>query len=193
MSKRDEYHYRWHATVYPNSLHIFQREIEGRSSGQSSFTYLAYFEDNNTEGAISRRAAKRIEKAVVWLLYYSKQKTIIDVELQKKFRFRINFITLTLPAPQQHTDDEVKKVCLNNFLNICRKTFGLVNYIWKAEPQLNGNIHFHLVTDKYIRYDKIQTAWISSLDLLKCRETEESEELSYIDRFQKKIGHFLFE
>lgn len=189
MSKRDEYHYRWHATVYPNSLHIFQREIQGRSSGNSSFTFLENFIDNDPEGVISRRAAKRIERAVVWLLYYAKQKTIYDVELQKHFKFKINFITLTLPASQIHTDDEIKKVCLNNFLNICRKTYDLENYLWKAEAQINGNIHFHIVTDKYIRYDKILSAWISSLDLLKGKEAEDSPELSYIDRFEKKIGH----
>lgn len=150
---------------------------------------MANFEGNDTEGIISKAAAKRIEKAIVWLLFHSKQKFIYDVELKKRFHFRINFITLTLPAAQfftndhgitgaLHSDDEIKKVCLNNFLNLCRQQFGLKNYVWKAEAQLNGNIHFHLVTDTYIRYDRVQELWNQSVELL-----------GYVTRFKEKIGH----
>ena len=186
---RSQYHYRWMASVYPNSLHIFQREIEGRTGQSGGYTYLSNFEANETAGTISRKAAKRIERAIVWLLYYSKPKRIYDVILQKSFSFKINFITLTLPAYQTHSDDEIKKVALNNFLDICRKTHGLNNYVWKAEAQLNGNIHFHLVTDCYIRFDKIQEAWNRSIDLLLTRVPFIDAGLTYIDRFERKVGH----
>lgn len=141
-------------------------------------SYVNNFMDNNTDGEISKAASKRIEKAVTWLLYHAKVKYIFDVQLQKRFHFKINFITLTLPSEQIHSDDEIKKKALNNFLDNCRKTHNLKNYIWKAEKQLNGNIHFHLVTDCYIRYDKIQSLWNDSINLL-----------GYVDRFKEKIGH----
>jgi hypothetical protein len=133
---------------------------------------------NDTEGMISKKAAKRIERAVTWMLFYAKRKYIFDVELQKRFSFLINFITLSLPSAQIHSDDEIKKVCLESFLDKCRKYINLKNYVWKAEAQLNGNIHFHIVTDTYIRYDKIQEWWNDSVNLL-----------GYVDRFEKKVGH----
>lgn len=189
MGKKDQYHYRWHATVYPNSMHLFQREIEGRTCSNGGNSWLKNFDENTTTGNISRAAAKRIERAIVWLLYHSKQKTIYDILLKKQFKFRINFITLTLPAPQVHSDDAIKKVALNNFLTICRKTHGLINYVWKAEAQINGNIHFHLVTDTYIRYNHIQEIWNRSLNLLSTIPTATDSGGSYIDRFEAKIGH----
>jgi hypothetical protein len=189
MAGRDQYHYRWFASVYPNSLHIYQREIDGRTGGSAYSTYHDNFSSNDTEGIISKKAAKRIERSVVWLLYYAKPKKIHDVLLNKTFSFLINFITLTLPAKQIHSDDEIKKRCLNNFLDVCRKEYGLANYVWKAEAQINGNIHFHLVTDCYIRYDNIQRIWNQSVDLLTAPEGHEERGMSYIDRFEQKIGH----
>ena len=109
--------------------------------------------------------------------------------LEKKFKFNINFITLTLPASQEHSDDEIKSVALNNFLNICRKRYNLGEYVWKAESQINGNIHFHIVTDTYIRYDKIQEAWNSSVELLTCGNVETKKMEGYVTRFANKIGH----
>lgn len=178
MPKSSQYHYRTHATIYPNSLHIFSREIEGRTSSSSSMNCPPSYLNTDTQGLISIKAAKRIEKAVTWLIYHSKQKRIFDVQLNKSFTFRINFITLTLPTEQRHTDEEIKRVCLNNWLNTMRVSKCLGEYIWKAETQINGNIHFHLVTDSYIRYDRIQEVWNNSLELL-----------GYITEFERKIGH----
>lgn len=119
-----------------------------------------------------------MEKAIAWLLYGAKVKWITDNETGKKFHFMINFITLTLPTVQAHEDGEITNKCLGNFLDVCKKNVGLSNYIWRAEAQGNGNIHYHLVTDKFIGHKEIRKWWNNSLQLL-----------GYIDAYEAKWKH----
>lgn len=69
------------------------------------------------------------------------------------------FVTLTLPAKQQHSDVEITKFCLNPFFSYCRKFFKVRYFCWKKELQKNGNLHFHIVTDRYIDHKCLRAAW----------------------------------
>ena len=72
----------------------------------------------------------------------------------RNFKFKLNLITLTLPSKQnEHSDNEIKHRALNNFFTQLRTKHNLVNYVWKAEKQKNGNIHFHIITDKFFDID----------------------------------------
>jgi len=68
-------------------------------------------------------------------------------------------LTLTLPCRQLHGDPYVKKYLLNEYLSIIRKKYELKHYIWKAEKQNNGNIHFHLIIDRYIHFKEVNRLW----------------------------------
>lgn len=70
----------------------------------------------------------------------------------KKFTLQ----TLTMIAPA--TDTNAVK-CLNKYLTVLRKK-GAFNYIWVAEKQTNGNIHFHMVCDKKFKIAEINSLWI---------------------------------
>lgn len=124
------------------------------------------------------KGRKRLEKAITWLIFGAKNKRITDMQTGKTFTFKINFLTLTLPATQQHSDQEITSRCLKNFLDVCRKNIDLTNYIWRAEAQANGNIHYHIVTDKYIHYNDLRKWWNQSLELL-----------GYISAYEKKWKH----
>ena len=103
-----------------------------------------------------------------------------NIEISKNksiFNYRLAFVTLTLPAPQKHTDIEIKNKCLNNFLNIMRSRFGLKNYLWVAELQKNENIHFHLVWDLYVHHKIVRYYWNQSLNLL-----------GYVDEYSTKFS-----
>ena len=68
-------------------------------------------------------------------------------------------ITLTLSAKQTHTDNQIKRQMLNRFLiNLIRKE-ERTKYLWKAESQKNGNIHFHIIVDEYFDKRWINTLW----------------------------------
>lgn len=75
----------------------------------------------------------------------------------------ISFITLTLPSPQVHEDSEITKHVLGTFLDRGRKLGIFENYVWRAEKQKNGNIHYHLLTDSYASFSMIQNLWFISL------------------------------
>lgn len=113
------------------------------------------------------KASKRKIKDTFGLLYHLAKPRTIKVSNKKYiYNFRLSFVTLTLPSKQLHTDVEIKKVCLNNFLNVMRSKFGLKNYIWISEIQKNGNLHFHMVFDMYIHHKAVRYYWNRSLELL---------------------------
>lgn len=91
-------------------------------------------------------------------------------------------ITLTLSSPQQfeegHDDKYIKKHLLELFLKQLQYKFGVVNYFWRAEAQQNGNIHFHIIVDRYIDKIKLQSIWNSV-----------QEKFGYIDPFFFKYNH----
>lgn len=65
-----------------------------------------------------------------------------------------DFFFLTLTFIEQVPDTKAVKI-LNNFLTATKKRYGNFNYIWVAERQKTGNIHFHIILDK--RFDVLQT------------------------------------
>ncbi|WP_157730177.1 rolling circle replication-associated protein [Tenacibaculum jejuense] len=87
------------------------------------------------------------------------------------------FVTLTLPSKQQHSDKQIKRLQTRYIENL-QKTYGVKYYVWKAEAQKNGNIHFHLLLDKWIHHTVHRKLWNKQLD-----------KLGYLDSFQSKHGH----
>jgi hypothetical protein len=130
-------------------------------------------------GLITPGSAKNMRRAIENMVAASMPKTAVNFSTGKEFKFKVNFITLTLPCKQgTHTDQTVKKTCLDNWLKSARQRFKLRSYVWRAERQLNGNVHFHIVTDCYIHYEALRDSWNARLN-----------HLGYIDEFFKKHGH----
>lgn len=88
------------------------------------------------------------------------------------------FITLTLPSYQFHDDRFIKKYLLAPFMRNLRDNCACENYIWKAESQANGNLHFHIIVDQFVAKELIDKYWLNALD-----------SVGYIDEFEKKHGH----
>ena len=89
-----------------------------------------------------------------------------------------SFITLTLPSEQVHDDKEITKIVLGTFLDKCRKLGLLQNYVWRAEKQKNGNIHYHVLTDTFANYSLFKRIWFIALRKLGYME-------AYHDKFSK--------
>lgn len=91
---------------------------------------------------------------------------------------RHTFITLTLSSTQIHCDKKINRELLNKFLIKAKRKWGVKNFIWKAEVQVNGNIHYHILTDRYIGHESLRLEWNNI-----------QESLGYISRFEKKHHH----
>ena len=58
-----------------------------------------------------------------------------------------------------YTDKYIKHELLNHFLTIMRRDYKIDSYIWRAETQANGNIHFHITTNKFIYLSDLRNEW----------------------------------
>lgn len=117
-------------------------------------------------------------KAIDLLLEIAPVRKIFNPTIQKSHYFRLAFFTLTLSAPQDpYTDSDIKKNLLERFIRVYRNK-GMRNYIWRAERQKNGNIHFHFITDTFIEKTQLRDSWNNI-----------QNRLEFIDYFEKKFGH----
>ncbi len=120
-----------------------------------------------------------MKNSINWLLLAAPKKWVFQKSTNKRFQFKINFITLTLPtSDQKHTDTYIKRELLHPFLISVGYSHNLKNYIWKAETTKNGTIHFHITTDTFIHYKDLRRAWNKQL-----------ERHGYIDEFESRNGH----
>lgn len=74
------------------------------------------------------------------------------------------FITLTYPIPPTHTDKELKRHHLDRVLVQMQRTGRLQNYFWKAETQANGNLHFHIIGDVYVKKGDVRNMWNHTIE-----------------------------
>jgi hypothetical protein len=108
---------------------------------------------------ISNDSVKKIRNALNNLYAISDVKYVYSKQSKKSFSFKLNFITLTLSSKQKHSDNEIKRKLLEPFLKWMQYNHNMNSYVWKAETQKNGNIHFHITTNIFIHYKAIRNAW----------------------------------
>ena len=130
----------------------------------------------SSEGILSKNSLRKIGKALDYLLYLSSEKKVFNRLTRKTFKFKIAFITLTLSSQQIHSDNEIRNKLLNQLLTELRTIYNVENYIWKAEKQKNGNIHFHILVDKFIPWWELRNRW-----------NRIQNKLGYVDRYQQKM------
>lgn len=145
-----------------------EARIEALARGRKN-TY-----QGNITDSMRRKLAERIE---VWNNAIEAWNSDTIRKKDKQYK-RLVFVTLTLCASQRHSDMSIKKEMLKPFIRILREKYNLENYIWKAEKQKNGNIHFHLIIDIFVNKVELSSIWNKCLD-----------KLGYIDRFEKKYNH----
>lgn len=131
------------------------------------------------EGNVSKTAKRKITKAIDYLLLFASDKKVTSVKTGRSFSFKIAFITLTLPSKQVHDDNEIKRKCLNSMLIELQKYEKVKNYVWRAEKQKNGNIHFHIIIDKFVHWNNLRNRWNRIIN-----------KLGYVDRYQESMKAF---
>jgi hypothetical protein len=80
-----------------------------------------------------------------------------------------------------YSDKFIKHDLLNHFLTLLRRECGVNAYVWRAEAQANGNIHFHISTNKFVYLADVRAMWnrvLSKTDML-ARYHEKFCDMSY--------------
>lgn len=177
-------------TVHPHQINFYKQIVwspKRPSRSQYKVEYDKEFRNHehllkskrSPEGKVSQIAKRKITKAIDYMLLFASDKKVTAVKTGRKFTFKIAFITLTLPSQQIHTDNEIKRKCLNSFLIELQKYEKVENFIWRAEQQENGNIHFHIIIDKFVHWNDIRNRWNRIIN-----------KLGYVDRYRESMKLF---
>lgn len=193
--------------VNANYLSIYDTFVDAPPRVSES-THKINFTDNFHDMQMSSGAVKTIKKAVNLILYLSRKRHFAELRRnsgagclsfrnnevhdravkQAKNAYLCTFLTLTLPATQKHTDKEITKYCINPFLSYARKYFKVRYFIWKKELQKNGNLHFHLCTDRFIDCKCLRRTWNRIINSGKVNGVEHP--FDYVDRYNANMRSF---
>lgn len=177
-------------TVHPNQINFYkevhwdpkkpkQYDLAGNEIKKTKTYDHLLDSTRSAEGNISKVAKRKITKAIDYLLLFASDKSVHSLKTGRAFNFKIAFITLTLPSKQIHSDNEIKRKCLNSFLIELQRFYNVKRYVWRAELQKNGNIHFHIIVDKYIPWNELRNRWNRIIN-----------KLGYVDRYRDQMREF---
>lgn len=105
---------------------------------------------------------KILNKLDTWLSLVSCYNQNKVKKFQRKQTY-ITFLTVTLAEKQIKSDKEIQKQVLSQYIDKLKYHFGIENYLWRAERQDNGNIHYHILLDRYADKQKLQNLWNKTL------------------------------
>jgi len=140
-------------------------------------------EDQNRtySGKLTPGAKKRLARSID-LLVQSTQRTWIDnpYEPGKKMPFQIAFTTLTVHSPERMiTHKEAYKNLLSPMLQWLRRSHNVYLYIWKAELQERGQIHYHLLLGSFVDMKQLRNKW-----------NRLQRDCGYLDMYFETHGHY---
>ena len=111
-------------------------------------------------GKFTAGAKKRCTKAINLMVQGTRRRWITNPITKRMQLHQLSFITLTV---NNHngilTGKEAYSKLLSHFLSWLRKTKAVTTYIWKAELQENGQIHYHITCPDFIDYREIRAKW----------------------------------
>lgn len=116
-------------------------------------------------GRVNEDVSKRIRKTLDIFLQRSPERMIFNTVTNQQNKFRLSFATLTIPDEKEVDAREAYKglkVFLDHFRRTpARKAISeqLKSYIWKAELQKRGQIHYHITSNSFLNAYEVRRVW----------------------------------
>lgn len=115
---------------------------------------------NAYSGEFTAGAKKRCRKAINLMVQGTRRRWIVNPITKRMQLHQLSFITLTVSDTGDLLDGcFAYSKLLSPFLSWLRKTKGVNTYVWKAERQINEQIHYHLTLPDFIHYQEIRKKW----------------------------------
>jgi len=127
---------------------------------------------------LSKNSQRKLQARLGWLIWKHTYECKSRYQKIRKLKVHTAFITLTLSSAQRHQDHYITKHLLGSLLDRLRKDYGKISYVWRAEKQKNGNIHYHILANKRIHWKKVRYYW-----------NQIQKRHGYIEPFKEKFGH----
>lgn len=161
--------------IADNSLCIYSTYTGKKERSEKQVINESNLTRGQFNGELSSKSQSQIKRQIAALVNTVKSAQENNIKNSDGTAPFLTFVTLTLSSKQIHSDNEIKKACLVPFIQELRECNQVEGYIWKAEIQKNGNIHFHIVVDRYIKWREIRSRW-----------NRIQNKLGYVDRYQEK-------
>lgn len=163
--------------VTDNSICLYQEILDRHHRSDKQRDSESNLKEIDYNGFMSPKTKNKVRKYLsVWLNGIDQNSRYHKKRFKNKAIYP-TFITLTLPSTQKHSDNEIKRKLLNTILIwLCEKQ-GVKYYYWRAEPQKNKNIHFHIICDRFIPHQEIKQFWNRQLS-----------KMGYIEPYSKKMS-----
>lgn len=113
---------------------------------------------------------KALVKKRIWLLF-----------LMNNVSPNLYFLTISFPLSIL---DNVAYSCFNSWLTNMRQKQGLKDYLWVAERQANGTIHFHIFICQYLNVRKANSAMKSAITTQYKKELITKQQFESIKNYQ---------
>lgn len=135
------------------------REYGGRSSALRALN-MQEQRKKAYSGILSPGARKRMKKAISLFCQACPSRRIHNPLTHAIYDFKFAFLTLTISdANENHTASEAYKKVLKPLIRWLRRTKGVKFYIWVAELQKRGQIHYHVLLPDFIPWQYIRNKW----------------------------------
>jgi hypothetical protein len=145
--------------IHPDSLVLYSKleYYEGNFPNRSS-SHLSCVSKSH-HNVLSSQATRKLKKSIKYLIFLAHDKKVYNTSTKKSFNYKVGFVTLTLASKQVHKDSFITSELLHQFLVEAKQKWRVTRYVWKAEYQRNGNIHYHILVDKFIPYQELRNVW----------------------------------
>ncbi len=130
-------------------------------------------------GRLTQGAKKRLVKAVNLMVAGTRLRWIFNPINKRQQLHQLSFVTLTVSNAANLDGKTAYKLLLSHFLSWMRKTKGITTYIWKAELQERGQIHYHITCPDFVHYKEIRAKW-----------NELQQKAGLLDAYFEEHGHY---
>lgn len=141
------------------SVCFYKSSVKAPKRNVETAKHLAMLESQRFTGFLSRAVQKKMVSMIQNWDDTLNEMNARNMRNNVRDRYQIIMLTVTLSSTQQHEDKFIKRWLLAPFIGKLLRLQPDCNYLWRAEPQKNGNIHFHILLDRYFHKSWVQREW----------------------------------
>lgn len=134
-------------------------ELIRDENGQPVLSATGELQYKTYSGVMTYHAKKRLAKAISLLNQASPWHKVYNPVSRKSVDFKLSFITLTIPSRDVVSAKDGYRLLLKPFLRKLKTQYPGFLYVWKAELQERGQLHYHITSNTLIEHHIISNTW----------------------------------
>jgi len=136
-------------------------EVLKKSTNSHLYINNQIVKSNETyTGNLTKFSRKNLSRALEIIYLTTPFRYCFNNALNVFVNFKLSHLTLTLSGTNDlWTYKDYTAKLLSPFLSDCKRKYGMTKYVWKAELQENGNIHYHIISDMFQNHSDIKNLW----------------------------------